>query len=144
MMTTEIIITLSTEIPLGIRWMVSIIILVVRERMLMVIVGILMRMMMRVKVRKLVLSMIERMMHVVAATNVTMTMMNLMMKIAVAVIVVRITMRNGFVLCHVQPRHFLSIQDLQVLKTLGARSAPTKQIQTPPQCGQCHSRSGMW
>ena len=40
---TVIIITLSTEIILEIRWIVSIIILVVREGMLMVIVGILMR-----------------------------------------------------------------------------------------------------
>lgn len=64
--------------------------------------------------------------------------------VVVAVTAVGIPVWNRFVLCNVQPRHFLSVQDLQVLKTLGTGSASTKQIQTTSQGRQRHTRSRMW
>mmetsp|Transcript_1285 Transcript_1285/g.2899 ORF Transcript_1285/g.2899 Transcript_1285/m.2899 type:complete len:246 (-) Transcript_1285:1350-2087(-) len=62
----------------------------------------------------------------------------------VATTAVGIPVWNRFVLRHVQPRHFLSVKDLQVVKTFGTCPTATKQIQTASQSGQGHPRSRMW
>ena len=68
----------------------------------------------------------------------------MVMVVIVTGIVVGISVRHRFVLRDVQPRHLLTIQNLQILKALGARSASPKQVQSSPQGSQGHSRTGMW
>jgi len=121
---TIIVIPLSIIVPLGIRRDESVVLVVGK----LVVVGLLivltlMRMGVVVLGRgqsKMVLSVIAMMVHLVVVV--------MAMVVTVATTVVVISVWDCFALGNVQPRHFLSVQNLQVLKTLGAGSHQTNTI----------------